>query len=220
MKNILTLILIIISYLASHAQSSWANFAFDIGYSQSAQMKKAYSFDNITYWNQNIQSAYFGFDYSDTLSKHWGWQAGLRFTQRGFKTKYTNRLDTLTVYTSYQYNLNYIDIPLNINYKIGKIFSIKLGAVPSFLLNSNFRFSQIQETPALYSNYKYAVASDRFKTFDIGINLGFDIRINRYFDFEFNATRGLIKPDKWNGNEINYQQMFLVGLRYRFLNNK
>jgi len=197
------------------------NLSFRVGYSQSAQMKEATSIQNITYWRNNIHSAYFGLEYAGAFSKKWGYSIGVQMCEKGYKTKYQNIAanGAITFDVSYQFTLNYIDIPIN-TYFGGKKYQFKIGVIPSFLVGNNFRFVQTEKTPYTYMSYKYATTNpDRFKKFDFGLNLGLVKKVNQHFDIEFNAQRHFIKPDKWGKAEINYHQTFLLGIKYYFVRN-
>ncbi len=210
-------ILAVITCLNTSAQKCLDNFSFRTGYSQAAQMKEQVGFKNITYWRNNIHSVYFGMDYSHPLTKKWYCSLGFQFCQKGFKTKYQAGDGTIHFDVKYQFILNYVELPLMFSYKIDQT-KINVGLVSSYLINDSYRFTETDQAPNYYSSFKYATETPhRFKHFDIGINLGLTKTINQHFDIEFNYQRGFIKPDQWMTGEINYQQTFLLGIKYYFL---
>lgn len=213
------IVIFLIGCLNASAQKHLDNLSFKLGYSQAAQMAEPLGITNITYWRNNIHSAYFGIDFSSSFKKKWSYSIGLQFCEKGYKTKYKNINGSVSFDVRYQFTLNYIECPLIISYKI-KRTKINIGVVSSFLMDNNFRFVQTEQTPYTYFSYKYSTSNpDRFKRFDIGLNLGFTKTINNNFDIEFNYQRHFIKPDKWMKYEINYQQTFLLGIKYYFLRN-
>ena len=54
-----------------------------------------------------------------------------------------------------------------------------------------------------------------FNKFDVGLITRLGINIDNKLSFNFSFTRGFLRPYIFNSDELNYNEVFLVGLSYR-----
>jgi OOP family OmpA-OmpF porin len=127
-------------------------------------------------------------------------QPALTYTSKGRKYAKTNdsvtSLDTDTVYIKRTLNLGYIEIPLNITYKIPltanrrNSFFISAGPYIDFFYNGNVTHESLTQSTKKYTNESDPVtvgkSADTYKTADLGFNAraGFEmgnVMLSGYF---------------------------------------
>jgi hypothetical protein len=116
--------------------------------------------------------------------------------------------------SDFKANMNYVTLPININYKICDKFSIFSG--PEYALRLSAKLTTDNGTHSVKSLYN--------KNYDIGINLGLMYKIGNHYWLELKYNRSFISSvsywvtkDRYEGsqNNINLRdQGFTVGLIY------
>lgn len=152
------------------------------------------------------------------LATNLSFQPQLNFTQKGSKEKdeFNGDKETLTL------NLNYLELPLNIIYKIptgrNQFFigggpSISMGTGGKFIYKSSAHPEENDKNDVNFGNNE---EEDDFKSFDGGINITGGVYINKKFMVALNYYQGFsnlfIKPVE---NESLRNRYF--GLRFGFL---
>ena len=118
-------------------------------------------------------------------------QPGLTYITKGRKYDRNNdsvtTLETDTIYNKQTLNLGYIEIPLNLTYKMPlaanhrSSFFVSAGPYFSFFNSGNITTESLTQTPNQYASQSNPVTvgkgADTYKTFDMGINgkAGFEL---------------------------------------------
>ncbi len=186
------------------------------GYSQASQSVNTFNLFQTSYWRNNIHNGYFSTEYYRNLSKTSAIGIGAQLVEKGFKNAYNTSTPQLTIYQKYFTKLDYIEMPLMYRQKI-KFFFFNVGILNSYLLKSADGSASITQ----YTNGKTrdfrgtSYNPNSFKKFDSGLIIRVSLRVRENIFFNFSFTRGFIRPYIYNSGEINYNEVFLVGLSYK-----
>jgi hypothetical protein len=198
------------------AQGPLERISFSTGYSQSAQSPSLLRADQVSSWAHNIHSIYFGLGYSQKINRNWAWEIGLRTCEKGYQVSYASRGYFANVYINYQYHLHYLEMPLLFVYS-KQHFRLRIGASPSYLLASDYKFEQTLTNSIYFYQLKFATPDNGHKKLDLSLSLGLGFKLNDFFELEFSVQRGLVYVDNYQTSEIKYQETGLLGFRYLFL---
>lgn len=186
------------------------------GYSQAGQSVNVFNLFQTSFWRQNIHNGYFSTEYYRDINRESSVGTGIQLVEKGFKNSYDISFPQYTLHQRYFFKLDYIELPIMYRHKF-KFFSFNIGVLNSYLIKSaqgsafvrNYTNGKIQDSRGTSYN------PDVFKKFDIGLilRIGWEVRQNTYFNFSF--TRGFTRPYIYNSGELNYNEVFLVGLSYK-----
>jgi hypothetical protein len=214
-KKILIITLLLLWTVDSFAQKK-NEFFIQGGYSQASQSVNAFNLFQTSYWRQNIHNGYFSTEYYRNINKQSSIGSGIQLVEKGFKISYDLYYSQYTLHQRYFFKLDYLELPIMFRHKI-KSFILTAGLLNSYLLKSsqgsafvrNYTNGKIQDSRGTSYN------PDVFKKFDVGLILraGWKVRDDIFFNFSF--TRGFIRPYIYNSGELNYNEVFLVGLSYK-----
>ncbi len=133
-------------------------------------------------------------------------QLELSFIQKGSRD---NANPDKGDYESYLLRLNYIEIPVLMNYKINKFFSFEAGPYVSYLLGSSEE-----------DFYGEIPGSRDFNKYDLGISGGMHYTINENLDAVFRVSNSIlpVRDHKGGGiyrlNRGQYNSVVSLGLHY------
>jgi len=203
---------------------------FSSGVSVSTQ---AYSNINITRTVQghhNIVSAYSKVAYEISVKPNWFIQFGCQHVEKGYKYEGRNIGNAKTNYNlTYEYRLNYIEIPLIFTYRRNKI-GYNFGVSGSYMYRANYRyfdesFVQSNGVKSVYrSSYFGEYPFERYQKWDIGLLVGLNYKLSKKLIIDLVVTKHMIRTDfvgpQIGYNDIMYQQVYMLGLNYFLLNRK
>jgi hypothetical protein len=219
MRNLILTSLVLITSIAkllaqSNPPFSWT---FKTGYSLSVTQLGTTPFSETRRWGaRGVHSLFFNTEIEYSFGNI-GLSSGLQYIEKGFNTSYSSYSQFITEHISYQYRLHYLEVPINLKIKKRLI----VGIIGSFLFDDDFRytFKQTVTSSGTVRRYQYEVASqfpfhERYKQFDLGINLGYNLRLTNDLSCEINIQKHFVNIDNWNSVDLRYNLCFLVGLRY------
>ncbi len=107
------------------------------------------------------------------ISEFFSLQPELLYTTKGF----TNNYDVAVAEGEVDFNLNYIEIPINVVYHLAEDFSFQLGPYVSYLLAANVETNN--ELLNLFDiDTDSDIDRDNFKSFDFGVTAGLEFQLN------------------------------------------
>lgn len=154
-------------------------------YSQSAKslvgIKGGYNASNLYIDDVNDRNPRNGFHvglfYQAPISKNLYFGPEILFSTKGVTANYNNFNGLFTGENTFK--LNYIDVPLVLTYKLGKVVDLQVGGYGGYLLSAS---NSITSASSLYS---FEFDKSNFNDFDYGVLAG----INIYFGKVFIGTR-------------------------------
>ena len=223
------LLLIIFSCQNIFSQNILERVSFKTGYSLSVTQWGLSPFSETRRWNdRSIQSIFFNLQYLQPINKYSVITIGVQTIQKGFRNSIAVSVPgTFQFSQEYQYQLNYIEMPINYIRKINN-YSLIGGVIISYMYEHSYRFKEDDilfrqgSSPVYYrSNYSTAFAySDRFNKWDLGMNLGVSGKLYKNVELEITVQKHFINVDNWNTKDIKYNLSILGGVRYYFLSSK
>lgn len=215
MKNIRQLL--VIAFLSAHfiicAQKK-NEFLVQIGYSQASQSLNRLHIFQTSYWSQNIHNAYGNFEYYRNFKKS-AIGVGIQIVEKGLRMDYTMHLSGFDLRQRYFFKYDYIEIPLMYRFT-HKEFFFNVGAIGSYLIKS----AQGSSSERTYTDgrVQYSTGTSYnpkvFKKWDVGLIARLGWKVTDKLSFNFSFTRGFLRPYIYNSGELNYNEVFLVGLSY------
>lgn len=126
------------------------------------------------------------------ISEQFSLQPELLYTTKGL----TNTYDNVLAEGEAKFNLNYIEIPVNLVYHLAEDFSFQLGPYISYLANANVSTdNSVLDFFEIDTNDN--IDRDNFKSFDFGLTGGLDFSLDPVvLGFKYNL--GLVKVAKDN----------------------
>lgn len=175
----------------------------------------------------NKTTAYFGVFGSYALSKRWLVNVGLRInTPRQLSGEYTHPSyispDTLKPFRITDTRKIWVlDIPVNIEYKISNLISIKAGPVISFAVKQSAKNSKVTVSDLRDTVYhSKQIAEDLNNTKVTQVNVGFNGGISFHLkQFDINGQYQVLTPYSIKSNLGSYRNTYhtvQVGVGYRF----
>lgn len=110
-------------------------------------------------------------------------QPELLYSTKGSKVDYSSASFDQTV----QYNLNYIDLPVLLVFKIGKQVELHAGGYASYLLNVNATYE------GDLANGTDEIDKDNLKSYDYGLSAGLGFNFGSGFQIGTRYNYGLVK---------------------------
>lgn len=194
------------------------------GLSYSLTQLELSPFSELRRWyDRGILSPFLNLQYTHSTKNKNEFTVGFQIIQKGFKAylHFDNKKD-FEFTQSYEYLLNYIELPICFKYH-GEKYNLITGCFFSYLYDDTYRFSETQvlknRSPLVYNEIRFAGQyphPERFRELDFGINLGVTRSLTSNIDIEFTYQRGLIKVDKRNTLDLAYNMTLCLGLRYKF----
>ncbi|HET6244881.1 MAG: PorT family protein [Bacteroidetes bacterium] len=130
------------------------------------------------------------------MSKHFGLQPEVYYSNQGARHTFNNRVTTL--------NLNYVNVPVLFQYMINDGFRLHAGPQIGFLVNSETKHNDIN----VYQN-------KNINFLDFGITLGMSYVFKSNFGIDARYNHGL--RDIYNNSSVNSSNRgFQLGLFYLF----
>ncbi len=126
----------------------------------------------------------------------------LRFTKKGSKTE-------INAIASNTTRLSYIDIPLQLEYRIKPKWSLHGGVQPSILLGANMK-SEINGESSSRS------VKDFYRTFDLAGTLGLGYDFNKNIGVRLGYDLGLINVEEQPDFQKVHNRSIRLGLQYTF----
>lgn len=240
-KSILILVGIIFSIPVSSQEKKW-DFNFNIGYSQATQSYD--KFFQINPWKKNIHNLYVGLDVQYHLTPKWSILLSMLLIEHGYRNEYLlvfddidsthQNIQHIKVHHKFYYSLNYLDIPILVEYKWKKAefaTGIYAGYTLGFTRYTYMHTEIYKSTGSLYSfnqsDLLYLGVSrgrpgEPFNllgaSYDFGVVLSIGYKITKDLSFKFTCLRGL--KNSFNYKEgsysygLGYNVAFLFGLNY------
>ncbi len=107
------------------------------------------------------------------ISEFFSIQPELLYTTKGF----TNNYDVAVAEGEVDFNLNYLEIPINVVYHLAEDFSFQFGPYVSYLLTAN-----VETNNELLNLFDFDTDSDidrdNFKSFDFGVTAGLEFQLD------------------------------------------
>jgi hypothetical protein len=222
-KIFLSYFLLILTHLAI-GQNGLGGFSINSGLSISSQSYSKFTFGNVHQGKgTKILSPFINIQYAIPI-KNFSILFGAQVIEKGFSFSYiSKRYGDLQFDLDYQILLNYIEMPLGVSYKFDDRLIFQIGTITSYLLEANYRYKEVRRTfntPTIFvSNYSQK-QYDRFKNWDFGLNFGLSSKIINGLYLDLSVQRHFVNADNWNTTDIMFNEVYLVGLRYKFLKNK
>lgn len=214
---------------AAKGQQFLKGFSLKAGMAISTQAYHNTAFLPTIKGHHNIVAPFINLQYSWKLSEKAEISAAIQQVEKGFIFKSAHvKSGTATSYsTEYQYRLGYVEMSINFTFHV-KRFGGMIGWIPSYLYEANYRYKDVTNVnqtgkPAkvFVSSYNGVYPFSRFRTWDMGINLGLKYKLNDYFEVELNVQKHFLRTDmrapQTGYADIMYNQSYLLGLRYSFL---
>ncbi|MFT3908564.1 MAG: porin family protein [Ferruginibacter sp.] len=211
--------IILLAAIAVCSISSYAQFAFGVQLGPNLELSKAKD-DQYTSGIYNLENdPKVGFLIGVLAEVGFGklaFRPELNFIQRGSKTG-------LAGYNQLKFNLNYVEVPLNVVYnlklsKVGKVF-FGLGPNVGIGLGGKIKYENGESTKVAFDGKKEPTHDDKahFKRMDIGANIiaGFQLKMGVFAKLGFTYGFSNLYPDKNyphydnNGNYVGtYDQSY------------
>ena len=159
-------------------------------------VKAGVNFSNMTVDNSDDRTLKTGFHAGAFgrmgISEFFSLQPELLYSTKGF----TNAYDVALAEGEAKFNLNYIEIPVNVVYHLAEDFSFQLGPYVGYLASANVSTSNsILDFFQIDTNDD--INRDNFKSFDFGITAGLDFTLDPVIiGFKYNL--GLVNVAKDN----------------------
>lgn len=149
-----------------------------------------------------------------SLSNNLSFQPALNFVQKGFKLKQ----DDVKAIASY----NYLELPLNILYKIQKDQGFFIGAGPSIAYGLSGKEKYNDSQSSENTKVKFGSGENDVKPFDFGINALAGYKFENGFLFSVNYNLGLSNIQNGNSDEMGTvkNRYFALKIGYSFNNKK
>lgn len=214
MKRILFLFFSALLILKMSAQKK-NEFIVQLGYAQASQSLKQFNLFQTSYWRQNIHNAFGNVEYYRNIKKS-AIGVGVQIVEKGFRADYTiPNTSGIQMRQRYFFKFNYLEVPLMYRYTHKRIF-FNVGVICSYLIKSgqgsstekHFTDGRVQYSTGTSYNPKV------FKKFDAGVIARIGMKINNRLSGNLTFTRGFLRPYIYNSGELNYNEVFLVGLSY------
>ncbi|MBP9186518.1 MAG: outer membrane beta-barrel protein [Bacteroidia bacterium] len=209
------------SLLANNPLKSSLFIKSGISLAQQSYVNSFYTFNKTHQAKHNLPSFYIGAQYQPRF-KLWKFNlhTDVSLFEKGFKSNFTNSASNNTRYTqNYSYNLNYLDIQINLGLK-AKRFMFSSGVNISYLLSAKQFFYEkdfkVSSNRMFESNFVQDY-TDRFLRWDWGINYSCSYALNNTFHLEANVYKSFNRIDKLKQFEVIYNQFFTLGLKYNLL---
>ncbi|HVA97576.1 MAG TPA: outer membrane beta-barrel protein [Bacteroidia bacterium] len=216
-QNKISLLVTLLFLITSQVFAQNKNeFYIEVGYSQASQSPTIFNLFKTSFWRENIHNGYFSAEYYRNINAESAVGTGIQLVEKGFKNAYGISTPQLAIYQRYFFKLDYIEMPLVYRKKIASFF-FNVGVLNSYLVKSAVGTASITK----YANGKIqdfrgtSYEPNSFNKFDIGLIMRIDKEIRRNVFFTFSFMRGLIRPYIYNSGELNYNEVFLVGLKYK-----
>ncbi len=214
-KKVIFIIILLTMTLHTFSQSK-NEFFIQGGYSQASQSVNAFNLFQTSFWVQNIHNGYFSTEYYRNINEQSSIGTGIQLVEKGFKNSYDISFPQYTLHQRYFFKLDYLEMPIIYRHKL-KYFLFTTGILNSYLIKSAQGSAFIRD----YANGKIqdsrgtSYNPNVFKKFDSGliIRVAWEVRQNIFLNFSF--TRGFIRPYIYNSGELNYNEVFLVGLSFK-----
>ncbi len=129
------------------------------------------------------------------ISEFFSLQPELLYTTKGF----TNNYDIAIAQSDVDFNLNYIEIPVNLVYHLSEDFAFQLGPYIGYLAGVN-----VETNNEVLEFFDFDTTSDidrdNFKTFDFGVTAGLDFTVEQFlFGFKYNLGLTSVAKDNIPG---------------------
>lgn len=214
MVRVITLIAILVS-LASFAQRN--EWQIQAGYSQASQSKEVVNIFQTSFWRQNIHNGfmnleyYFNFDSSNAIG------IGVQLVEKGFRNQYAIDFGTYVYDLKYFFKQDYIELPLLYRFKLLKYYSISAGGFFNYLIKSaqGSSWTRTYISGAVQDYRGTSYNPNVFKKYDAGLVLRASAELRKNIYAHFTLTRGFIRPYVYKSGEVNYNEVFMVGLSYK-----
>jgi hypothetical protein len=163
-----------------------------------------------------INRAIGGLTYDYKLNDHWSLGAGLVYNQRGrsIRFTFTDEHGDVVAYDQIEHKMDYLSIPLGINYKTsGTVFAFAgIAFMPSIIMNSEWVFAPSLGVPSGPENRK------NYNPMDWGgmAELGIGYKISEQFSIQLAGgyQRGYTKLKNHDMTLKHYGYMATLGLKY------
>jgi hypothetical protein len=209
------LLTVLISVYSKAYSQKKNEFIIQLGYSQASQSLKQFNLFQTSYWMQNIHNAFGNVEYYRNINKS-AIGAGIQIVEKGFRANYTIPTNNgIQMRQRYFFKFNYLEIPLTYRYTRKRLF-FNIGILGSYLIKSaqgsstEKRFSDGRIQYSAGTSYNPKV----FKKYDVGVIARIGMKITDKLSGNFTFTRGFLRPYIYNSGELNYNEVFLVGLSY------
>jgi hypothetical protein len=186
MKNIIKAVFLSLILISTSAYGQMSRFG----------LKGGLNLSNMTVDNSSDKTLKAGF-HVGTFGKFeitdvFAIQPEFLYSTKGF----TNTYDNILAEGEAKFNLNYLEIPINVVYNLSEDFAFQLGPYIGFLTNANvntsteiLNFFQIDSSDDL--------DTDNFNRLDFGLTAGLSFNLDQII-FGFNYNMGLTKVAKDN----------------------
>lgn len=135
-----------------------------------------------------------GADVSYKFNEDWSATLGLQFNQKGARNYHSE-----SVYSAYRLRVNYIEVPLILNYQLNK-FQINGGIYLGAKINQKERNSFGPVDPLR-----------EFKPLDLGIQLGVNYELKENWVLELRFQNSVLPARKHNLNQVYPPSLFVLG---------
>ncbi len=136
------------------------------------------------------------------FSEFFSLQPELIYTTKGF----TNTYDIAVASSEVDFNLNYIELPINVVYHLSEDFAFMLGPYVGYLVSAN-----VDTNNEILDFFDFDTDSeldrDNFNAIDFGLTAGLDFTVQQFvFGFKYNlGLTGVAKdnlPGEFLGDEV------------------
>jgi hypothetical protein len=167
---------------------------------------------NYSYQLKNNLAISTGLAYNSKTAK------GLNYTQSNEQYGFGRNANTTSINVQ---SLNYIEVPLAINYQIGSKHTVGIGASFNYLLAVRNRVIattfETLEGESSNSTTRWG-GNEKFSPFDVGIRANYSYAISPRFKLAVSAQFGTINFSNnaaWGGQGQLHHQELQIGLRYQ-----
>lgn len=215
LKLLLLLTLFVSTHLITFGQKK-NDFIIQLGYAQASQSLNRLHIFQTSYWSQNMHNAFGNIEYYRNFNKTSSLGLGIQIVEKGFKADYKLKLTGFDLHQRYFFKFNYLEMPLMYRFT-HKIFFFNIGVLGSYLIKSaqGSSFERIYPDGSVQYSAGTSYNPKVFKKWDVGIIARLGLNINKKLAFNFSFTRGFLRPYIYNSGELNYNEVFLVGLSYK-----
>lgn len=227
MLRIWYIVLLVCCHNLVNGQSLANQFSLDLGGTISTQAYNRVKIRKTVQGHHNILSGYVRLTYERKLKKNMGVSIGIQHIEKGYKYSGINiGTPTKNYDLTYEYRLNYVEVPLCFAYKLNR-FGFTTGTIVSYLYAANYRYNDVTRvtqngiTSVYATSYSDKYPNDRYRKWDIGVLLGVSYKLNKYLDVECSLSKHFTRTDKvasqYRYNDIMYNQVYMLGLKYKFV---
>ncbi|MFA6925010.1 MAG: outer membrane beta-barrel protein [Bacteroidales bacterium] len=221
-KKITIYLILIFIFISSLCSQNKNELYIHLGYSQASQSPKIYSFYQTSYWRQNIHNEFVGAEYFRKIKNNSYIGIGFQIVEKGFKNKFKinlyNNLNIIVEEINYYNKYEYLEFPFLYKCNIKNSF-LCLGILNSILLNcmEGLGFTDTYTNGSIKEIKGTISRPELYRKFDIGMlaRIGTQIKKDLFLDISF--TRGFRRVFIYNSDELNYNEVFMVGLNYKFM---